>query len=176
MSHTRVNKIALLRAAITASLGAVALLVGTAAQAGNPKVGVSINVSQPGFYGRIDLGDQPPPALIYPQPVIIQQAPITMYQRPIYLRVPEDHHRNWARYCSYYRACGQPVYFVREMERRADDRERAHREWEHRERDERRERYERRDEREDRHGRGDDGHDRGRGHGNGNGRGHDHRD
>jgi len=31
-------------------------------------VGVSISVGQPGFYGRLDIGDFPYPRLIYPQP------------------------------------------------------------------------------------------------------------
>lgn len=170
MSNNRVNKIALLRAAVAVSLSALTLLAGTAAHAGGANVGVSINVSQPGFYGRIDLGDQPPPALIYPQPVIIQQSPVAVYQRPIYLRVPPDHSRNWARHCGYYRACGQQVYFVREMVQRAHERAQERREWARHEREDRRERYENR--REDRHDhRGhDDDHERGRG------RGHDHRD
>ena len=34
-------------------------------------VGVSVSVNQPGFYGRIDLGNQPPPMVIYAEPVII---------------------------------------------------------------------------------------------------------
>ena len=36
-------------------------------------VGVSVNVGQPGFYGRIDIGNAPPPRVIYAQPVIVQQ-------------------------------------------------------------------------------------------------------
>ena len=36
-------------------------------------VGVSVTVGQPGFYGRIDIGNAPPPVLIYPQPVVIQR-------------------------------------------------------------------------------------------------------
>jgi hypothetical protein len=89
-------------------------LVGTAAHAVT-NVGVSVNVSQPGFYGRVDIGDQPPPAVIYPQPVIIEQTPVAIHQRPIYLRVPPGHSRDWAHNCYRYRACGQPVYFVRDV-------------------------------------------------------------
>src|SRR5690606_5376007 len=48
-------------------------------------VGVSISVGQPGFYGRIDIGRFPHPAVIYPEPVIIHPAPIGMVRRPIYL-------------------------------------------------------------------------------------------
>ena len=37
-----------------------------------------------------------------------------MHQQPVYLYVPPAHQQNWRRYCSRYRACGQPVYFVRD--------------------------------------------------------------
>lgn len=77
-------------------------------------VGVSISVGQPGFYGRIDIGNYPPPQVVYSQPVIIQPEPDYVDAEPIYLRVPPRHHRNWRRYCSRYHACGRPVYFVRE--------------------------------------------------------------
>lgn len=76
-------------------------------------VGVSISVSEPGFYGRIDLGRAPAPVLIYPQPVIIEQRPLTVRQ-PIYLRVPPGHEKNWGKHCRRYNACGQPVYFVQD--------------------------------------------------------------
>lgn len=136
-----------------------------AALAGSTNVGVSVSVAQPGFYGRVDIGDQPP-ALIYPQPVVIQQAPVAVYQRPIYMHVPPGHYKNWARYCGRYRACGQPVYFVRDDYRRDDG-------WSHGGRDDRRD-WDRhgddRDGRWDRGGRDDDrGHDHGRGHGRGHG-------
>lgn len=79
-------------------------------------VGVSVSVNQPGVYGRIDIGNQPPPAVIYAEPVII--APRPAYQvRPIYMHVPPGHHKNWKRYCGRYQACNQPVYFVRDNDR-----------------------------------------------------------
>lgn len=77
-------------------------------------VGVSINISQPGFYGRIDVGRVPGPMVIYPQPIIIEQRPMTVVRQPIYLRVPPGHEKNWDRYCNRYGACGQPVYFVQD--------------------------------------------------------------
>src|ERR1043165_9632019 len=81
-------------------------------------VGVSVQVSQPGLYGRIDIGNlppaAPPPILVYVQPVVIAPAPVAVYQRPIYLHVPPGHEKNWAKHCAQYNACGQPVYFVRE--------------------------------------------------------------
>lgn len=76
-------------------------------------VGVSVSVSQPGFFGRIDIGTPPPPAaLIFPQPVIIQPAPVAV--RPMYLRVPPGHEKNWGKHCAKYNACGAPVYFIRD--------------------------------------------------------------
>lgn len=80
------------------------------AQASN--VGVSISLGQPGFYGRIDLGNAPAPRLIYDQPVMIERGPPRI--APIYLRVPAGYERDWSRQCYRYAACNQPVYFVRD--------------------------------------------------------------
>jgi hypothetical protein len=78
-------------------------------------VGISVNVGQPGFYGRIDIGNFPaPPPVIYPQPVVVAPAPVAVVQRPIYLRVPPGHARNWSRHCARYNACGQQTYFVQD--------------------------------------------------------------
>lgn len=77
-------------------------------------IGVSVNISQPGFYGRIDVGRVPGPVLIYPQPVIIEQRTVNVVRQPIYLRVPPGHERHWDKHCSRYQACGQPVYFVQD--------------------------------------------------------------
>ena len=78
------------------------------------QVGVSVQINQPGVYGRIDFGDSPPPLVVYPQPVIYAPTPVAVHQNPIYLYVPSDHQREWGRYCGRYSACGQPVYFVQE--------------------------------------------------------------
>jgi hypothetical protein len=77
-------------------------------------LGVSVNVSQPGFYGRIDIGRVPQPGLIYPQALIIEQRPMTHMREPIYLRVPPGHEKHWDKHCHAYGACGQPVYFVQD--------------------------------------------------------------
>ena len=77
-------------------------------------IGVSVSIGQPGFYGRIDLGNMPQPQLIYPAPVIIQQVPVGVVRQPIYLRVPPGHEKKWAKHCRRYNACGQPVYFVQQ--------------------------------------------------------------
>lgn len=94
-----------------ALLASVTALPGTACAA---DVGVSVNISQPGFYGRIDVGRVPQPAVIYAQPVVIQQRPMMVMREPIYLRVPRGHEKHWDKHCRRYNACGQPVYFVQD--------------------------------------------------------------
>ncbi len=75
---------------------------------------VSVSIGQPGFYGRIDVGDfAPRPVLYGPRPVIIAPGPHYVAE-PVYLRVPVDHRRHWSRYCGRYGACGRPVLFVRD--------------------------------------------------------------
>ena len=75
---------------------------------------VSIGINQPGVYGRINIGNVPPPALYRPEPVIIAPRRVVVERQPVYLYVPPTHEQNWGRYCGQYNACGQPVYFVRD--------------------------------------------------------------
>lgn len=75
-------------------------------------VDLSVSIGQPGFYGRIDIGDYPQPRLIYRQPMMIER--IEMDRPPIYLRVPPGHARNWRKHCRSYNACGERVYFVQD--------------------------------------------------------------
>lgn len=144
---------------IAAAAGAAAFLT-AAIPAHAADVGVSISVGQPGFYGRIDIGDFPRPEVIYTRPVIVDRVP--MDRPPIYLRVPPGHAKHWSKHCHEYNACGERVYFVKDR-------------WYQQEYVPR---YE------ERHGRGGDergdegGRDRGRDHGNGHrekshGHGHD---
>ena len=77
-------------------------------------VGVTVTIGQPGFYGRIDVGNYPQPVIVYPQPVVIAPAPVAVIAQPIYLRVPPGQAKHWAKHCAKYNACGQPVYFVQE--------------------------------------------------------------
>jgi hypothetical protein len=90
------------------------LLAAAAAPALAADVGVSVSIGQPGFYGRIDIGNFPQPVLIYPQPVIIEPVPVGVIRAPIYLRVPPGHAKHWRKHCQKYNACGQPVYFVQD--------------------------------------------------------------
>ena len=136
---------------------ALIALAGFAAPAARAAdVGVSIGFSQPGVYGRVDIGRYPQPVLIAPQPVVIGRP---VYQEPVYLWVPPGHRRDWRHNCYRYGACGRPVYFVEDnwYQRNVVIRERERRDWHGRDRDW--------------HDRDHD-HDRGRGHG----RGHDHHD
>ena len=161
-----------LRAAAAFALACSAL----AAQAQTYISGSVSGQLAPGVYGTVDIGNAPPPALLYQRPVIIAPAP--MAPPPVYMWVPPGHAKHWGKHCARYGACGRPVYFLRNPPPhwhagppRPDPRwreERRHREWEHR-RDDRR--WDR-DDHHDRHGgRGDDhrgpghGHDRGRRHG-----------
>ena len=75
-------------------------------------VGVSVNVGQPGFYGRIDIGNVPPPQVIYAQPIIVQH--VAQPPQPVYLRVPPGHAKKWSKHCHKYDACTRPVYFVKD--------------------------------------------------------------
>lgn len=81
-----------------------------AAQAAD--VGVSIGFSQPGVYGRVDIGRYPQPVLVAPQPVIVGRP--AYRAEPVYLWVPPEHRRDWRRHCHQYGACGAPVYFVQD--------------------------------------------------------------
>jgi hypothetical protein len=74
-------------------------------------VGVSVQISQPGVYGRVDIGRHPQPVLIAPQPVVVAR-PVVAAPEPMYLWVPPGHRRNWHKHCGHYNACGAPVYFV----------------------------------------------------------------
>jgi hypothetical protein len=159
---------------------------------------VSISVGQPGFYGRVDIGDfAPQPVLYAPQPVIVRQVPQYYRAEPVYLRVPPGHRKHWSKFCGRYDACGRPVLFVRDewytntyVPRY---REHYHRGGRPEVRVVERVEYRDRDRGYDRgpgrweehgggHGRGHDrdddrghgeGHGHGNGHGNGHGRGHD---
>lgn len=130
---------------------------------------VSISVGQPGFYGRIDLGDRAPP-VIYAEPVIVHR-PVRVIEEPLYLRVPPGHAKKWSKRCGAYNACGRRVYFVRDDWYVNDYAPRYRSEHGHRDhRDDRRDdhRDDHRDHR-DKHDKHDK-HDKG--HGNGHGKGH----
>lgn len=159
-------------------LAVLALLLGAAAAQAQAYISSTISGQlAPGVYGRVDIGNAPPPALMYAQPMLgLAGARPMPHAQPVYLWVPPDHSRNWRRYCGRYNACGQQVYFLRNAPPhwRESRRERDHhhdRRWERERHDERRWQREERRER-DWH-RDDRG---GHGHGNSHGRGHGRHD
>jgi hypothetical protein len=132
---------------------------------------ISVNIGQPGFYGRIDIGGFAPPPLLYPQPVMIQSVPVS--RPPIYLNVPPSHARDWRKHCQRYNACGERVYFVQNNWYEQEYAPRYQEHYSHREHDGYRDNYrreERRDYREEYRGE-DRGRGRGEDHDHGHGRG-----
>lgn len=102
-----------MRTAARACAGLLSLwMVAAPTRAADVDVGVSIGISQPGVYGRIDIGRFPQPQVIVQQPVIIQRH--VRAPEPVYLWVPPGHQKNWGKHCGRYNACGAPVYFVQE--------------------------------------------------------------
>ena len=147
-----------------AALTALSLLLGGAAQAATPYATASVTGAlAPGVYGRIDIGNAPPPTVIYAQPIIIQQVPQRVRQPPLYLHVPPGHAKKWSKHCASYNACGRPVYFVRVQGDDAYERRRVQ--------DNYRVYESQHDKHDDKHH--DNGH--GKGHDKGHGRGHDKR-
>lgn len=90
---------------------AILLLAVVAVPATAADVGVSITIGEPGFYGRLELGDTLRPHLIHTHPIIIYDRGYG-HRAPIYLRVPLSHRSNWRHYCHYYDACYDRVFFV----------------------------------------------------------------
>lgn len=101
-----------------ASLAASTVVLAAApdVQASNVDIGVSIGISQPGVYGRIDIGRFPPPQVVYAQPIIVTPPRMVVGRpvQPVYMWVPPGHRKDWRKHCGSYRACGVPVVFVRD--------------------------------------------------------------
>lgn len=104
-------------AALTALITLGGLIAAAPARAADVDIGVSIGISQPGIYGRIDIGRFPQPQVVVTQPVIVAPVPVVVgrpVQPPVYMWVPPGHRKNWRKHCADYRACGTPVVFVRD--------------------------------------------------------------
>lgn len=143
--------ILLSRAAFAGAGSAMLLAMAGGAQAQayvNATVGGEL---APGVYGRINIGNAPPPPVLYAEPIIVQRPAVVVPRSPIYLYVPPGHAKNWSKHCARYNACSQPVYFVQEPPRRGPHHG-GH------------------------HGRWDDGRGHGGDKGKGKGKGHGHRD
>src|SRR5712675_2206938 len=78
----------------------------------------------PGVYGQVQLGNAPPPPVVYAQPMLIE--PQSSPPPPVYLHVPPGHAKNWRQHCHEYHACNRPVYFVRSAEYAPDYDRRDH--------------------------------------------------
>ena len=93
---------------------AVSLLVCAAsAEAQYANVIISGEI-KPGVYGRVEIGNAPPPVLVYPEPVVIVKE--SRVVQPVYLHVPPGHAKKWSKHCHKYNACNRPVYFVKSRE------------------------------------------------------------
>ena len=99
----------------------IPLAAGLAAPAAEAQVGLSIQLGDPRYYGRLDLRDRwgwgsglPGSALLRPRPVVVNRGWRGRAPAPVYLRVPPGHAKNWGKHCRRYGACGVPVYFVRD--------------------------------------------------------------
>lgn len=92
----------------------ILLFIQGAAIAHATDVNIGISVVEPGMYGRVNIGNAPPPAVVYAQPIIIERQ--TRFVEPIYLNVPPGHSKHWEKHCHEYHACGRPVYFVKTAE------------------------------------------------------------
>lgn len=97
-------------AALVAACAAVIVTVPAAAA----DIGVSIQIAQPGVYGRVDIGRFPQPVLISTRPVIVTQPVVVQPVQPVAMWVPPGHRKNWRKHCDRYGACGVPVVFVDE--------------------------------------------------------------
>ena len=102
MKHTKHFLIAAALAAASASTVTAPALAAD--------VGVSVTIGQPGFYGRLDTTNYPPPRVIYREPIVVERT--TVESPPVYLRVPPGHAKHWAKHCGKYNACGERAYFV----------------------------------------------------------------
>jgi len=96
---------------IAAAVAAVTVTVTTPALAAD--VGISVSIGQPGFYGRLDIGDYPQPQVIYRQPRVVERG-VPADRPPVYLRVAPGHAKNWSKHCREYNACGERVFFVQD--------------------------------------------------------------
>ena len=108
----------ILSAALSCAVAGLSLAHATGAAAAD--VGVSVQISQPGVYGRIDIGRFPQPQVVLAQPVLIVRPvmvhqPVVQPPQPVYMWVPPGHRKNWRKHCGQYNACGVPVYFVQDQ-------------------------------------------------------------
>ena len=81
------------------------ILVAVPVQAAD--VGLSVSIGQPGFYGRISIGEFYEPAVVYPQPILVR--PAYVVPQPVSYHVPPGQvkHRGYRNvYVPYHQAPG----------------------------------------------------------------------
>ncbi len=80
----------------------------------------------PGVYGRVELGKDSHPDLVYREPrVVVVEEKYRRY-KPVYLHVPPGHAKHWDKHCHQYNACHRKVYFVKSAEYSPDYRHDDH--------------------------------------------------
>lgn len=85
--------------------------------ASEPIINLSVSGEvAPGVYGRVDIGNSPPPQVVYTRPIVVIQQGAPVHAGPVYLHVPPGHAKKWSKHCHKYNACAQPVYFVKSVE------------------------------------------------------------
>jgi hypothetical protein len=105
-------------------LAATLLALSPLAQAAD--VGVSVVISQPGVYGRVEFGRFPPPQVVVVEPVVMRPVRVVYpAPEPALIWVPHGHRKKWHRHCHRYDACDRPVRFVRDRDHGHHD----HRGW-----------------------------------------------
>jgi len=72
--------------------------------------GAAPSMGQPGFYGRIEIGDYQQPPLLFSNAVMGN--PGVFSGQPLYMHVPPEHAYHWSSHCQRYGACDWMVYFV----------------------------------------------------------------
>lgn len=100
-------------------LSVVGLVITGAGAARSGELNINVILSGqvvPGVYGQVQLGNNPPPPVLYAQPVLIEPPTYAVVPPPVYLHVPPDHALHWHEHCREYNACNRPVYFVRSAE------------------------------------------------------------
>jgi hypothetical protein len=108
-----VSKMNALRKVALATI--VAVTASPFAVAADPVATISEPV-KPGVYGRLAMVSKATPALVYEQPMFIEPPAVAGKIEPVYLHVPPEHAKNWKKYCSKYKACDHPVFFVKSAE------------------------------------------------------------
>lgn len=107
---------------ISAIIPAALVFASFSAHAGLSVINLTVGGEiQPGVYGQVQIGNQPPPPVFLPKPTIVHRPATVVESAPIYLHVPPGHAKKWSKHCQKYNACDRPVYFVKSAEYEEDE-------------------------------------------------------